>query len=686
MSDISRRRLYGFVLWRVSSAHVPPLVVIGQLECASPVSFRHHRTIQLRLVPGFTDLWEVPAVECSLSHGEVYHYWFEVTSSYRGHSDFRALVTDPFATLVDDRLCGPWLPPPFNARFPAAIIKYFGGQLVDADKVDFGREPQPDTLPPNNRLVTYALPSMWSDVRGGVVDASLHDVAALLDADTEGLGRLAELDVCRRGHAYLPHLGVNALQVVTEPGGRTHSCALPTALSCPPSYAAPAAGRDLKEVVRLCHLNRIRYIGDADLSSGVSHPYAILAFDDFFLHEDDLARAAAGLDPDALSSRGGGSLRSGHGGHIFRFSRRVTGYDPVSGIHRPDVAPARQFLKAALNRWAADFRLDGLRLSHVEDVQCWEFLSECSAAVKSAHAQRFECTEGGSDATASTAAARMIVIGTELSEPHALIEQGRVDALWHHGFMHYIRSALVGRHHENEAASPRAFEDTVRKAIDARLWGYSDMSQAVIYLSSHNVLGFRNERLATYLDFSGVSQPFDLERRIKLGFACLLTAVGMPMILAGDEFAEAHAVFDRRGCLGNQGCSVDFSLLRDGWRSRIKDAVARLVQARTKLIALAVNDVEFIHADFEGGKRVLAWRRGPARSSDQVVVVANFSAFETSDPFSHRSEYVVNNWPEVPAGCQWTEISQGYDVAPGTAGREPLFAWEAKVYACMAPG
>ncbi len=30
------------------------------------------------------------------------------------------------------------------------------------------------------------------------------------------------------------------------------------------------------------------------------------------------------------------------------------------------------------------------------------------------------------------------------------------------------------------------------------------------------------------------------EERIKLAFACLLTAVGIPQILAGDEFADQH--------------------------------------------------------------------------------------------------------------------------------------------------
>ena len=49
------------------------------------------------------------------------------------------------------------------------------------------------------------------------------------------------------------------------------------------------------------------------------------------------------------------------------------------------------------------------------------------------------------------------------------------------------------------------------------------------------VEGFRNERLFNYLNNNGI---WETEKRIKLAFACLLTAVGVPMILAGEEFAD----------------------------------------------------------------------------------------------------------------------------------------------------
>ena len=152
-----------------------------------------------------------------------------------------------------------------------------------------------------------------------------------------------------------------------------------------------------------------------------------------------------------------------------------------------------------------------------------------------------------------------------------------------------------------------------RAAIDCRAFGYTDLAQAVIYLTSHDVEGFRNERLFNFLQANGV---VDTEKRIKLAFVCLLTAVGIPQILAGDEFADQHDLFDQNGNVsqdgGKQVDPVNYTRLDDDWRTRIKDHVARLVKFRTHSAALAVNDVEFIHVDLND-KQVVAWRRGNPR-------------------------------------------------------------------------
>src|SRR5262245_58493796 len=125
------------------------------------------------------------------------------------------------------------------------------------------------------------------------------------------------------------------------------------------------------------------------------------------------------------------------------------------------------------------------------------------------------------------------MVGEELSEPLALLRQNRLDGLWHENFKRILRQVILGRNADFEPS----FEWSVRKLIDCRLLGFTDGTQAINYVTSHDVEGFRNERLYNYLNNNNV---FDTEKPIKLAFACLLTAVGIPMILAGEEFADAQ--------------------------------------------------------------------------------------------------------------------------------------------------
>jgi glycosidase len=114
--------------------------------------------------------------------------------------------------------------------------------------------------------------------------------------------------------------------------------------------------------------------------------------------------------------------------------------------------------------------------------------------------------------------------------------------------------------------------------------------------------------------------------------------------------------------------------LNDSWRKDIFNYVARLVHLRTTSKALAVNDTQFIHVDFDEGKRVVVWQRGCGEQL--VVVVANFSGYSSPD----GAEYVVPNWPNAVPGKQWREVTQNRAVGEGKAGKEPIFPWEAKVY------
>jgi pullulanase len=73
----------------------------------------------------------------------------------------------------------------------------------------------------------------------------------------------------------------------------------------------------------------------------------------------------------------------------------------------------------------------------------------------------------------------------------ALLTQGRLDGLWNDKFRALIRVALIGQTEDG-----LSFEDTVLGAIDCRTLSFTDTTQAINYLTSHDVEGFRKERLS----------------------------------------------------------------------------------------------------------------------------------------------------------------------------------------------
>jgi hypothetical protein len=57
-----------------------------------------------------------------------------------------------------------------------------------------------------------------------------------------------------------------------------------------------------------------------------------------------------------------------------------------------------------------------------------------------------------------------------------------------------------------------------------------------------------------------------------------------------------------------------------------------------------------------------------------VIVVANFT-----DQNTDGEQYAIPNWPGQEQDG-WREISQKRDVPTEWVGKEPLMAWEAKIY------
>lgn len=673
LPDLLQRKRTHFVLWRPAITSPPPQLVIGTYRAGAPPALERERVLPLAPSRERADLWEIEAAACGLEHGHVYHYFFEVMDSHPDRATPRPIrCTDPTALTVDWRLLSPALPPPYDQtdRDPAAVVLYRDGRLLACDPpgvaLEWHEAGSLTELPANNRLVIYELPTRWSRSAEGGLDegvGTFRDVRALVDAPAAPTDAFASIGILAPGRAYLGELGVNALELLPPADSfddrgwgyaTSNYFAADFDLGRPVGQDVPTASRDLQRLIESCHENGLRFFLDTVMAFSNRDAYRDVNFLDFHV------RFGHG-DPEQNG-------RDAFGGDLFKYAYETEGYDPVGGA-QARLYPARQLMKAQLARWMFDFHVDGLRLDSVNNIMSYDFVGEVTRETRAWWRER-AAAQGLDGASAD---ARFLVVGEELAVPLALIEQRRLDGLWNEHWKRILRQVILGRSADGEPS----FERSVRALIDARELGFRDGAQAVNYVTSHDVEGFRNERLYNYLAHNGVVET---ERRIKLAFACLLTAVGIPMILAGEEFADQHdvpPVFPTK-----QTDSVSFFRLGDDWRHRIFACVARLVALRTRSDALAVNDTQFIHVDFEAGKRVLAWRRGrPA--DDPVVVVANFSDWGTEDPGSPAAEYVVPGWPPTPPGREWREITQDRVVPAAWIGREPLYPWEAKVYALV---
>ena len=111
---------------------------------------------------------------------------------------------------------------------------------------------------------------------------------------------------------------------------------------------------------------------------------------------------------------------------------------------------------------------------------------------------------------------------------------------------------------------------------------------------------------------------------------------------------RGHALATPTTHPGKQTDPVNYDRLADPWRKDVFDAVARLVKLRTAADALAVNDVEFIHVDFDGGKRVhggVVVGRDPAQDIAMVRSLDGLSVaplpLATDGPAPHPEQVVV---------------------------------------------
>lgn len=656
-----------FVLFRPGKKEAVPKIILGTYRATNPPGFTILVEKKMNLHKDFPDLWLLPVNSLDLEEEKVYHYFFEIANDnvHASEPGKRIWVTDPLAGSVDWRIK---IDEKYNdgIQDPASVVTIKSGILVPCDPdgkvIDWKDDlKEVGNLPENQNLVIYELPTSWARVgfedNGAEIDeGSFQDILALLDKkeipmNFEGTAALEE------GHEHLLELGINAIELLPpadsfidrEWGYATSNYFAPDFnLGYPKYYSYPEPLFALGKLIKTCHKKGIRFFSDMVTGFANQCPMRNINYLDFFIHEGT-------GDPEETG-------RHSWGGDLFKYNYKSSGYDPVTG-ETNDHYPARQFMKLFGMYWLFNYHIDGIRMDSIETIKNYDFIQEFKEKVRECWNERIKSLHL-SDHERN---ARFLVVGEELGDPIPLISQNRLDSCWNEQFLYRVRSVIMGRQEGRDAN----FEDTVRKLIDCRNIGFTDGAQAINYITTHDTEGFSKERLYNYLKNNHIVIK---EKRIKLAFVCLLTAVGIPMIFAGEEFADQH---DREVVHPDkQKDPVNYDRLAEPWRQEVCNYVARIVKFRTASKALSVNDTDFIHFDFTPGRRVIAYRRGREHSDEQVVVVANFSDWGQMP----GEEYVINNWPALPAGKEWKEISQDRRVPSEWAGRETIFPWEAKIY------
>ncbi|MEJ2402804.1 MAG: alpha-amylase family glycosyl hydrolase, partial [Candidatus Thiodiazotropha sp.] len=475
----------------------------------------------------------------------------------------------------------------------------------------------------NHQLVIYEMPMRWME-------------SAPEKARQVGLGTFEKVVFAHLDR--LKSLGINAIELLpVQDSPDTLNWGYGTRFFFAPDIdiGLPV---ELKFFVKHCHRRGIRVIFDVVMNHARNCPLAQLDYPRYFLTNEDPERAHRGED---------------YGANLFR-------YWPDDN----DRTPARDFQKQMAAYLITEYHADGFRIDEFKGINHWEFIQQFRDHAWQVQQQAFP--------------GRPFIVIAEDSWRRPVITQangdnpnGRkvTDSMWNFGFRDELRRTFSG-HLATQWGEPSRSERLRGLVNGARVWddwnrrsgpGFHDLSQAVNYLTSHDVEKDEEQRIMNYLlaplleaqgyrgtvdDIRWVADHLDSDaderqrfvhglalERLRSAFCLLLTSVGIPMILAGDEFGDVHDL-DHRNWRLKMSDPVDWERLDGSPNNRdLWERVAALIALRTTHPALGRNETAFLHfhPDFDQnqGARVFAFcrTRGAALgATDQVVVIGNIGS------------------------------------------------------------
>jgi 1,4-alpha-glucan branching enzyme len=530
--------------------------------------------------------WEIDIDALSLPDGD-YEYEFILDS----HTD--RPVSDPFADEIT-RFGG------YRGVFHISAGQRVGPAFRWDDEFTPGKP-----LSKNNAIVIYEMPVKW--MSSDPDENPLVELGTLERVIFEQLDRLAEL-------------GINCIELLPiEDTSQTLDWGYGTRFFFAPDYDL-GSPIDTRFFVKVCHQRGIRVLMDVVMN--------------FFSPTCPLADLAL----NRFSVPSGTDGRQDFGQRLFRFNT----------LSDDGSFAARDFLLYMAEFWTSEYHVDGFRIDDFADIRNWDFMQEFRTRTFRA-------------ANAVTAGKPFIIIARDevrlLATDHITTQFGQAS-----------RSERV-RHLISKDGVWN--DDFGHGHFDL---GYSDLANSVDYATSHDVADA--ERMMNYLlssilraqglgpgDIGDVRSAVDtagqhpsqqsLQRngavafalyRVFGVFALMLTSVGIPMFLAGEEFGDVHdlAFSDSES---KQQDPVQFCRLAFPGNYTLQNQVGRLIALRASHPSLQRNEVQFFyfHPQFDDNDapRVFGYARtagSPVGNIRQVIVMANMG------PQKFPS-YDVPDWP-----------------------------------------
>lgn len=400
---------------------------------------------------------------------------------------------------------------------------------------------------------------------------------------------------------YLCELGVNAIELMPVkeyPGDHSWGYNPRHFFATESSYGSTD---ELKKLIDECHGKGIRVIMDGIYNHSEAESPLTQIDHDYWYHHSP-------RDPD------------NNWGPEFNYEH----YD-----ENLETYPARRFIGDNVRFWVEEYHIDGIRFDAARQIANYDFMHWIvNEAKKKASMKPF------------------YTVAEHIPETTSITNvDGPMDGCWHDSFYHDVLAHICGDTFDLER---------LKDVIDCKRQGFMGATNVVNYLTNHD-----HDRLMVEL---GDRQIFDEEafRRIRLGVALLMTAVGVPLIWMGEEFGEYKPKT-------TESVKIEWGLLGNDLNRNLFEYYKGLTNLRKHNHALYTENIDFFHENSEA--KVLAYTRWNDEGS-RVVVVANFSE-------NFLAGYRVDNFP---AAGKWHEWTGNYDLESGEDMLLDIGPYEAKVF------